>query len=116
MIAPMNTKSLAYPYTETYNFGPVRLLVRERPLGGAQRVDRPLRSEERRPPVRPQGHLHRQGDLRAALQLRVRPQEELWKVIWHNHRYSEDWNGKASRIPKADDGVWYPGWEGVPSR
>ena len=23
--------------------------------------------------------------------------KELWKIIWHNHRYSEDWDGKKNK-------------------
>src|SRR5690606_1265435 len=37
--------------------------------------------------------------------------EELWKIILHNHRWSEDWNGND---PRGEDGVWYRGWENVP--
>jgi hypothetical protein len=33
--------------------------------------------------------------------------EELWKIIWHNHRWSGD------NLPE-DKGAWYAGWEAVP--
>ena len=32
----------------------------------------------------------------------------LWKLIYHNHRWSED---DLDEIPARE---WYPGWEGVP--
>jgi hypothetical protein len=37
--------------------------------------------------------------------------KELWKIIWHNKRWSEDWHKGDER---AKGGDWYPGWEGVP--
>jgi hypothetical protein len=33
---------------------------------------------------------------------------ELWKIIWHNHRWSED-----ERVETGQE-RWYAGWEGVP--
>ena len=75
VIAPMNVKGLAYPYNDDVQLRPLRLLVRRRPLGGARRLDHPLRSQERGPPLRPQRHLGRQGNVRAAVQRGLRPQE-----------------------------------------
>ena len=37
--------------------------------------------------------------------------KNLWKIIWHNHRWSEDWR---EGDPLAKGGDWYPGWESVP--
>ncbi len=31
--------------------------------------------------------------------------QELWKIIWHNKRWSED---------ESLTGEWFPGWDGVP--
>ena len=36
--------------------------------------------------------------------------EELWKIIWHQHRYSEDWKTGDTR---SKTGEWYAGWEDV---
>ena len=62
-------------------------------------------AEERGPPVPPQGHLHRQADASTPLYSFAYDQkEELWKIIWHNKRWSED---------TSLTGEWYPGWPGV---
>jgi len=115
VLAPANTKSLAYPYTDMYNFGPYGFsyasdrwelrkawLVRFIP----KNEDHPYShkdiyiDEETYEPLYSFAY-DRKG--------------ELWKIIWHNHRYSEDWNGVVNKDPKASDGVWYAGWENVPN-
>jgi hypothetical protein len=110
VIAPYNTQKLAYPYTEDYNFGP---------YGYSYASDR--------------------WELRHAWIVRMDPKnddhpyawkdiyidkntwdplysfaydrkKELWKIVWHQRRYSGDWKGND---PRGKDGVWYSGWEGV---
>ena len=111
VIAPMNTKALAYPYTEgEYNFGP---------YGFSYSNDR---WELRKAWVirfdpKNEDHPYHHKDLYIDKEtyvplysLAYDRRNELWKIIWHNHRYSEDWNGDD---PRAKNGVWYAGWEGV---
>ena len=114
VIAPVNTKTLAYPYTDTYNFGPYGFsyasdrwevrdawIVRFTP----KNEDHPYHHKD----------IYIDKDTYEPLySFAYDRKNELWKIIWHNHRYSEDWNGKVNKDPKAADGVWYPGWEGVP--
>ena len=114
VIAPMNTKSLAYPYTDSYNFGP---------YGFSYASDRwevrnawVIRFDPKN-----EDHPYHHKDIyidketyEPLYSFAYDRKKELWKIIWHNHRYSEDWNGKVNKDPKAPDGVWYPGWEGVP--
>ncbi len=33
----------------------------------------------------------------------------LWKILYHNHRWSED------DLPEVPAKEWYPGWDGVPN-
>ncbi len=111
IIAPVNTKTLAYPYTEDeYNFGP---------YGFSYANDRwELRkSWILRFTPRNEDHPYHHKDIYIDMETYVPyysfaydRKQELWKIIWHNHRYSDDWNGND---PKAKNGVWYPGWEGV---
>jgi hypothetical protein len=114
VIAPMNTKSLAYPYTDSYNFGP---------YGFSFASDRwevrtawIIRFDPRN-----EDHPYHHKDIyidketfEPLYSFAYDRKKELWKIIWHNHRYSSDWDGKVNKDPKAADGVWYPGWEGVP--
>jgi len=111
IIAPMNTAKLAYPYTQDeYNFGP---------YGFSYANDRwelrdawVLRFDPRN-----EDHPYHHKDLyidketyTPLYSFAFDRKKELWKVIWHNHRYSEDWNGND---PKGKNGIWYPGWEGI---
>ena len=114
VIAPMNTKSLAYPYTDSYNFGP---------YGFSYASDRwEVRNAwiirfDPRNEYHPYHHKDIYVDKETYEPLysfAYDRKKELWKIIWHNHRYSSDWDGVKNKDPKAADGVWYPGWEGVP--
>jgi len=114
VIAPMNTKSLAYPYTDSYNFGP---------YGFSYASDR---WEVRNAWIvrfdpRNEDHPYHHKDIyidketfEPLYSFAYDRKKELWKIIWHNHRYSSDWDGKLNKDPKSADGVWYPGWESVP--
>ena len=111
VIAPMNTQSLAYPYTKAeYDFGRYGFsFANDRwELRKAWAIRFDPKNED---------HPYHHKDLYIDKETYVPlysfaydRNKELWKIIWHNHRYSEDWNGND---PKARDGVWYPGWEGV---
>jgi hypothetical protein len=113
VVAPANTKSLAYPYTDTYNFGPYgfsyasdRWEVRK-----AWIVRFTPKNEDH--PYHHKDIYIDQDSYEPLYSFAYDRKGELWKVIWHNHRYSEDWNGKVNKDPKAADGIWYAGWEGV---
>ena len=111
IIAPMNTTSLAYPYTEDqYNFGPYGFSFAndrwELRKAWVLRFD-PKNDDH------PYHHKDLYIDKETTIPLysfAYDRKQELWKIIWHNSRYSEDWNGND---PKAKNGVWYPGWESV---
>jgi hypothetical protein len=115
VIAPMNTKTMAYPYTDDYNFGPYgfsfandRWEVRDAWI---------IRFDPRN-----EDHPYHHKDIymdketyNSLYSFAYDRKKELWKVIWHNHRYSEDWLAKdeASTDTRSKSGVWYKTWEGV---
>ena len=101
-LAPMNTKVRAYPYEKNHNFGPYGLsyaddrwelrdavIVRFRP----KNPDHPYHHKDI--------YIDKQS-LQPLYSFAYDQKEELWKILWHNKRWSED------------DRDWYKGWEGVP--
>jgi hypothetical protein len=110
VLAPMNSKSLAYPYGEKYDFGPSGFsFASDRwELRHAYIVRLTPRSAD---------HSYHHRDLyidketfEPLYSFAYDRKQELARVVWYNHRYSEDWNGGD---PMAADGVWYRGWPGV---
>ena len=106
ILAPMNSKVKAYPYGEDHNFGPYGLsyaddrwelrdvfVVRMVPKNG----DHPYHHKDI--------YIDKQT-LTAAFSFAYDQKEELWKIIWHNKRWSED---------ESLSGPWYTNWEGIGS-
>jgi hypothetical protein len=104
MIAPMNTKVKAYPYDKDHNFGPYGLsyaddrwelrdtwIIKMKP----KNADHPYSYKII--------YLDKQT-LDALYSFAYDQKEELWKIIWHNKRWSED---------KDLTGVWYPAYAGI---
>jgi hypothetical protein len=115
VLAPFNSKALAYPYTRDYNFGP---------FGFSFASDRWELRDAWIIRFKPKNddHPYSQKDLwidKATFEplysFAYDRKQELWKIIWHSHRYSEDWHGETPETtdPRGEQGVWYPGWEGV---
>jgi hypothetical protein len=105
MLGPMNTKVKAYPYVKDHNFGPYGLsyaddrwelrdvvLVRMIP----KNQDHPYHHKDIYIDVE---------TLAPMYSFAYDQKEELWKIIWHNKRWSED---------KTLTGDWFPGWPEVP--
>jgi hypothetical protein len=104
LLAPANTKVQAYPYDPDHNFGPyglsfaddrweMRHAIKVRFI--PKNADHPYHHKDI--------YLDKQT-LKALYSFAYDQKEELWKIIWHNHRWSED-----ELTPD-----YYPGWEGVP--
>ena len=104
IIAPMNTKAKGYPYEKEHRFGPYgtsyaddrwelrdAVVVRMEPKNAAH----PYRYKEI--------YLDKQT-LVSLYSFAYDRKGELWKIIWHNHRWSED---------ETLTGEWHRGWEGV---
>jgi hypothetical protein len=104
VIAPINTRVKAYPYRDAHYFGPYGLSYAD---------DRwELRDAVivRMTPKNP-SHPYRYKDIYLDKQTLVSLYSfafdrngDLWKIIWHNHRWSED---------QSLTGEWNPGWDGV---
>ncbi len=114
-IAPMNTKNLAYPYRDDYNFGPYGFsFANDRwELRDVWIIKFDPRNDD---------HPYHHKDIyidketyEPLYSFAYDRKKELWKIIWHNKRYSGDWNGETpeSTDPRSKDGVWYHGWESV---
>jgi hypothetical protein len=111
VIAPFNSKVLAYPYTEDHNFGPYGLSFSDDrwELRHAWIVRFDPKNDDH-----PYSHKDIWIDKQTFEPLysfAYDRKKELWKIIWHNHRWSEDWR---TGDPRAKDGEWYKGWESVP--
>ncbi len=104
ILAPTNTKVKGYPYEKEHNFGPYglsyaddrwelrdALIIRMTP----KNADHPYHHKDI--------YLDKQT-LNALYSFAYDQKEELWKIIWHNKRWSE------SNLTGAD---WYTGWEGI---
>jgi len=104
MIAPMNTKVKGFPYDRDHNFGPyglsfaddrweMRKVVKVRMI--PKNSDHPYHHKDI--------YIDKQT-MNALYSFAYDQKEELWKIIWHNRRWSGD--------PLTEG--YYPGWEGVP--
>jgi hypothetical protein len=104
ILAPMNSKVKAFPYDKEHNFGPYGLsyaddrwelrdsvVVRMTP----KNADHPYHHKDL--------YLDKQT-LTAHYSFAYDQKEEIWKILWHNKRWSED----TSLV-----GPWYESWDGV---
>ena len=108
LLAPTNTTVRGYPYEEDGDFGPSGLSYASdrweaRHAVGIRMVPR----DPEHPYSRKDLWLDRQT-LTPLYSFAYDRKGELWKIIHHNHRWSEDALGEQA----ARD--WYPGWENVP--
>jgi hypothetical protein len=101
IIGPMNSKVRAYPYTKDHNFGPYGLSYADDrwELRHAVKV-RFVPKNTDHPYHHKDIYIDKQT-MTAMYSFAYDQKEELWKIIWHNKRWSED------------DKDWYGGWEGI---
>jgi hypothetical protein len=105
LIAPTNTRVKGYPYEKEHNFGPYGLsyasdrwemrhtwLVRMTP----KNADHPYHHKDI--------YIDRET-LSPLYSFAYDRKGELWKIIWHNKRWSQD---------ESLTGEWFPGWEDIP--
>ena len=115
VIAPMNTKKMAYPYTDDYNFGPYGFSFASDnwEVRDAWIVRFDPKNEDH--PYHHKDIYVDKATFNTIYSFAYDRKNELWKIIWHNHRYSEDWNGETPETSdtREKDGNWYKGWEGV---
>jgi hypothetical protein len=103
LIAPMNSKVRAYPYEKDHSFGPYGLSFAD------DRWELRRAVKIRFIPNNPDHPYHHKdiyidkNSMEPLYSFAYDRKEELWKVLWHNHRWSDE----------ADFGE-YVGWESVP--
>ena len=105
MIAPMNTKVKAYPYEEEHNFGPYGLsFASDRwELRDAWLVRMVPKNDDH--PYHHKDIWIDKQTLAPLYSFAYDQKQELWKIIWHNKRWSQD---------TELTGEWFPGWDEVP--
>ena len=105
MIAPMNTISKGYPYEKEHNFGPYGLsFANDRwELRDAWLVRMTPKNDDH--PYHHKDIWFDKQTLAPLYSFAYDRKEELWKIIWHMKRWSQDTDLT---------GVWYEGWDDVP--
>jgi hypothetical protein len=103
MIGPANTKVKAYPYNDDHNFGPYGLSFADDRWEMRRVVKIRMEPKNADPPYHHKDIYIDIETFESLYSFAYDQKEELWKIIWHNKRWSED-------DLTAD---WYPGWEGV---
>ena len=104
VIGPMNSRVKAFPYDKEHNFGPYGLSYADD--SWELRTAFVIRMEPKNAD-HPYHHKIIYIDKQTLMPLysfAYDRKDELWKVIWHNHRWSED---------TSLTGAWYTGWEGI---
>jgi len=105
IIAPMNTKVKGYPYEKDHNFGPYGLSYADDrwELRDAWVVRMKPKNEDH--PYHHKDIYIDKETLAPLYSFAYDQKEELWKIIWHAKRWSED---------TSLTGEWYPGWDEIP--
>ncbi len=108
VLAPTNTKRLGYPYDANGDFGPSGLsYANDRwELRRAVRVEMVPKDPDH-PYSRKELWIDRQS-MQPLYSFAYDRKGALWKIIYHNHRWSED---DLQHIKARD---WYAGWDNVP--
>jgi hypothetical protein len=104
IIAPMNTKVKGYPYEKEHRFGPYGLSYAD---DRWELRDAVVIQMQPRNAAHPYHHKEIYLDKQTLVSLYSFAYDrkgELWKIIWHNHRWSED---------ETLTGKWNGGWEGI---
>jgi Protein of unknown function (DUF1329) len=107
IIAPMNSKVAAYPYTKDHNFGPYGLSYADDNWEMRHAIEVRMTPNNADHPYKYKDIYIDKQTLAPLYSFAYDRKGELWKIIWHDHRWSED------NLPE-DKSPWYVGWEGVP--
>jgi hypothetical protein len=104
MIGPMNTKVKAFPYDRDHNFGPYGLSFADDRWEMRRVYKVRMTPKNADHPYHHKDIYFDKETYGALYSFAYDQKEELWKIIWHNKRWSED--------DLTED--YYAGWEGVP--
>jgi hypothetical protein len=107
MLAPMNAKVAAYPYEKDHNFGPYGLSYADDrwEMRKAYKV-RFVPNLKDHPYSKKELYIDAQT-FQPLYSFAYDQKKELWKILWHNHRWSGD------EIQGANPQPWYKPWPGV---
>ncbi len=111
ILAPMNSRVEPYPYSEDHNFGPYGLSYADDrwELRKAYKIRFVPNNADH--PYHHKDIYIDQQTYTPLYSFAYDRKNELWKIITHNHRWSEDnLPGDADK----PEGRWYAGWEAVP--
>jgi hypothetical protein len=115
VIHPINSPKLGYPYNDDYNYGPYgfsysndrwelrdAFIVRFNP----KNEDHPYHHKDIWIDKQTYQPLYSAAYDR---------KQELWKLIWHNFRWTEDWRAQTPEQtdPLSPGGLYSPPWEGI---
>ena len=104
MLGPMNSMVKAFPYEKEHNFGPYGLSYADDRWELRDVVVIRMTPKNSDHPYHHKDIYIDKETLTALYSFAYDQKEELWKILWHNKRWSED---------NSLTGSWYPGWEGV---
>ena len=102
ILAPMNSKVRAYPYNKDHNFGPYGLSYADDRWELRKAVKIRMVPKTKDHPYHHKDIYIDKQTYNAMYSFAYDQKEELWKIIWHNHRWSED------------DFPEYKGWDEIP--
>ncbi len=103
IIAPMNTKVLAYPYNRDHNFGPYGLSFADDRWELRKAIKFRFTPNNEDHPYRYKDIYVDRNSMEPMYSFAYDRKGELWKILWHNHRWSENEGYEE-----------YSGWENVP--
>jgi hypothetical protein len=104
IIAPVNTRVKAYPYADAHYFGPYGLSYADDRWELRDAVIVRMTPKDPSHPYRYKDIYLDKETLVSLYSFAFDRKGDLWKIIWHDHRWSED----ASLT-----GEWNPGWDGI---
>ncbi|MBW2422507.1 MAG: DUF1329 domain-containing protein, partial [Deltaproteobacteria bacterium] len=103
VLAPSNTRVKAFPYNRDHNFGPYGLSFADDRWEMRKAVKIRMTPKNADHPYHHKDLYLDKETMDSHYAFAYDRKEELWKIIWHNKRWSED-----DLTPN-----YYPGWEGV---
>ncbi len=111
VLAPVNSKKAAYPYERDHNFGPYGLSYADDRWELRKAVKlRFVPNNADHPYSRKDLYIDEQTYI-PLYSFAYDRKNELWKIITHNHRWSEEDLPEDGKKP---EGRWYRGWVEVP--
>jgi hypothetical protein len=102
LLAPVNTKVRAYPYNKDHNFGPYGLSFADDRWELRKAIKFRFTPNNADHPYKFKDIYIDENSMEPLYSFAYDRKGELWKIIWHNHR----WSGES-------DYAEYKGWEGV---